>query len=116
VLFVFAISIAGEDAITQPPFLPRPLSVSITVGAIALLAILILPLEDLDVPLSEPSFRVLLWEERNIDLLVQIVLIFAGSLGMLGLLVEDQSRPRATVSPPPEDKTVENIAPEEQQT
>jgi hypothetical protein len=38
--------------------------------------------------LIERSFAVVLWQDRSLDVLVQIVLIFAGVIGILGLLAE----------------------------
>jgi len=35
-----------------------------------------------------PAFAEMLWQQRGLDVLVQIVLIFAGVLGLLGLLAE----------------------------
>ncbi len=36
----------------------------------------------------EAPFSTVLWQQRGLDILVQIALIFAGVLGLLGLLAE----------------------------
>jgi uncharacterized MnhB-related membrane protein len=91
VLFVFAISIAGEDAMRGRPILPRPLAWALAGGAVLLLALLA-PGFGTDVPtIAEPSFAEMLWQQRGLDVLVQIVLIFAGVIGLLGLLAEEKA-------------------------
>ena len=43
----------------------------------------------MEVPFFEPLyFKTVLWENRLLDVLLQIVLMFAGVLGVLGLLAE----------------------------
>ena len=91
VLFVFAINVAGEEAYIGPPLVP------LWAGGTAVLAALVL-LGALAEPIGGPaaaaeagaegSLAQVLWQERGLDVLVQIVLIFAGVLGLLGLLAE----------------------------
>lgn len=87
VLFVFAISIAGDDAMTARSPISRRLAVSLIGLFAALLGWMVLPL---DAPESaaaaEATFSTLLWEDRALDVLVQLVLIFCGVLSMLGIL------------------------------
>jgi uncharacterized MnhB-related membrane protein len=91
VLFVFAINIAGEDATSLPSPLPRPLSWGVVLVAIGLLAWRVLP-ELLPLPwlrvTDSGTFSDWVWGNRMVDLLLQVVLIFAGVLGMMGLLSE----------------------------
>jgi uncharacterized MnhB-related membrane protein len=89
VLFVFAINIAGEEPLTQKPLLPQWLAWVFVLIAVLLMGWLILPM--LNVVLPGPSyteFTSALWENRSLDVLLQIVLIFAGVLSVLGLLEE----------------------------
>ena len=88
VLFVFAINISGEEVIGAKSPLPKPLvwtSVILTFG----LAILFLLRSvgflqfPADLSSSKPS---ILWDIRYLDFLLQIVLIFAGVLSVIGLL------------------------------
>lgn len=89
VLFVFAISVAGEDAMHSRA-LPRPLAWGLAIAAVVLLSLFV-PTIDVDVPLrQEPTFASMLWQERGLDVLVQIVLLFAGVVGMLGVLSEEK--------------------------
>lgn len=89
VLFVFAISIAGEDAMDVRAIVPRPVGLLLVIIAAVLLGWMTLPALGITPPLAESTFAQILWEERGLDMLVQIVLIFAGVVGMLGLLGEE---------------------------
>jgi uncharacterized MnhB-related membrane protein len=86
VLFVFAISIAGDDAMGAASVIPVPLAVGLMLAFGALLAWMVLPV-DQNVAIAETvSFESALWGDRGLDVLVQIVLIFAGVLCLLGVL------------------------------
>ena len=90
VLFVFAISVAGDDALDATPVPPRLLSVGLAAIFILLLGWFILPTAGTS-PVSaitNPPLAKVLWQERGLDLIVQVVLIFSGVLGLLGLLAE----------------------------
>lgn len=89
VLFVFAISMAGEDLTDLPSILPRWLALGLVGAALVLLVLLTLPLGEQPAA-PEGTFGALLWQERGADVLVQLVLIFAGVLGVLGVLADDQ--------------------------
>ncbi len=88
VLFVFAINIASEDQSPQTPLLPTWLGVALALVVFGLLAWLTLPLIGLNLPVSTETFTVVFWQARGMDVLVQIALIFAAVLGVLGLLSE----------------------------
>lgn len=88
VLFVYAIGVAGEDAIRAPALVPRPLAWGLVILAALLLGWLALPLAEIHRSEAEPSFAAVLWQQRGLDVLVQVALIFAGVLGILGLLAE----------------------------
>ncbi len=94
VLFVFAINIAGEDITPLKSLIPKPLAVGsiVLAGGLALFLILraagvlnLTPLTNLE--------SAILWEERYLDLLLQIVLIFSGVLGVIGLLANGKHTP-----------------------
>ena len=88
VLLIFAISVAGEEAITASPIIPRALIIGLIVAFAILLGVFIFPSSSIK-PLSpEPPLTTVLWNDRGLDILTQIVLIFAGVLGLLGLLAE----------------------------
>jgi uncharacterized MnhB-related membrane protein len=88
VLFVFAINIAGDEPLLSArPIIPMPIATGIIV--VALIALGLFSLPGLNVPFLPPvdsTFFNVIWEDRSLDLLLQIVLIFAGVLGILGLL------------------------------
>ena len=88
VLFVFAISIAGEEAMDARAVLPRPLAWTLVIVSSILLGWMILPSISVGSPIVETSFAMMLWQDRGPDVLAQIALIFAGVLGVLGLLAE----------------------------
>ena len=91
VLFVFAISVAGDDALDATPVPPQLLGVGLAAIFILLLGWFILPASAGTLPVSaiaNPPIAKVLWQERGLDLIVQVVLIFSGVLGLLGLLAE----------------------------
>jgi len=88
VLFVFAISIAGDDGLTEREFLPNWLALGLIALFAGLLGWMILPLEETGVAAAEATFESVLWSDRALDVLVQIVLIFSGVLCLVTLLKE----------------------------
>jgi uncharacterized MnhB-related membrane protein len=99
VLFVFAINIAGDEAESPKPIIPRPFAWAVIALGVLLLARLILPALQLDKYLSALSlpsgtveeFRKMIWEERSLDSLLQVVLIFSGVMAVLGLIGSKRS-------------------------
>lgn len=89
VLFVFAINIAGEENLPAAPIVPRPLAWFLVVVTIGLLGWL-----NRDVLIAfvgttpGTGFTRVFWNDRQLDVYLQIVLIFTGVLGVLGLLAE----------------------------
>ncbi|GAB4495904.1 MAG: hypothetical protein OHK0052_04620 [Anaerolineales bacterium] len=89
VLFVFAISIAGESTFDPSSIVPKPLAWFFVGSAALLIGWLTLNTQPAAQPQAlETGFTQMLWQGRALDVLVQIVLIFAGVVGMLGLLVD----------------------------
>jgi uncharacterized MnhB-related membrane protein len=89
VLFVFAISVAGEESVGVTSVVPRPLA-WVLMGVFAVLLVL-LTLPGLAPPaplLDALPFLRALWVERGLDTVLQVALIFSGVLGSLGLLAE----------------------------
>lgn len=100
VLFVFAISVAGDESdvagsIESRPAVPRALAAMLAGLCVIGLGWL---LRDLAAPAatsaSAGALTTVLWEDRALDVLAQVALIFTGVIGMLGLLAE----PRAAQS------------------
>lgn len=90
VLFVFAISVAGDEPLTGRPVLPLPLTVGLVLLFAAVLGWVLLPGLSRPAPLQPDGARLVdvLWGARGLDALLQAVIIFAGALGLLGLLAE----------------------------
>lgn len=92
VLFVFGITIAGEEETGERPAVIWTLAASLIIAAMGLVAWFVLPLGEATTAVSaEPSFSITLWEMRGLDMLVQVGLIFAGVLGVLGILAERET-------------------------
>lgn len=89
VLFVFCIAMIGRNVIKAPSLVPPRLA-WLLLGATALfLGRALWPSGAVETAvISEPSFSVVFWEDRSLDVLVQIGLIFAGVMAILGLLSE----------------------------
>jgi hypothetical protein len=88
VLFVFAINVAGEEPIGLPSVVPRGLAWLLCLAPLAALGVLILPAISTGVPSVGGAFVNVMWQDRALDVVVQVVLIYAGVLGLLGLLAE----------------------------
>ena len=88
VLLIFAIGVAGEEAITASPIIPRALTIGLMIAFVTLLGVFIFPPDSTKPLQPEPPLTTVLWNQRGLDVLTQIVLIFAGVLGTLGLLAE----------------------------
>lgn len=87
ILFVFAINIAGEENFPTTTRIPRWLSWALIILSVGLLAWFILPRVLPAIPTSlEPAFSSTLWNQRGLDMLLQVALIFTGILGVVGLL------------------------------
>ena len=92
VLFVFAISIAGDESMDAKSLVPRVLAWILALAAVVLLGWMALPEVHTAEKITELTSTDILWQQRGLDLLVQVVLIFAGVLSVLGLL-SDKVRP-----------------------
>ncbi len=94
VLFVFAINLTGEEATDLKGLIKEPLAVVVSVISLVLLGSLLVPGVDRAAPaLGEASLKVVLWGNRQLDVILQAVLVFNGVLGVLGLLSEKESAP-----------------------
>jgi len=97
VLFVFAINIAGEEVIGLRSALPLPVvwaSIVLAAGLIIFFIVRSLGFIQFTGETSETVVSVL-WQERYLDFLLQVVLILAGVLGVIGLLSHSKDAPIA---------------------
>lgn len=96
VLFVFAINITGEDTFELKSLVPGSMAMMLVL--IGFLAILFMIIPSFAVtstaPVETATFREIVWENRQFDLLLQILLIFCGVLGIVGLLAEGHPSPK----------------------
>ncbi|MCA9958389.1 MAG: hydrogenase subunit MbhD domain-containing protein [Chloroflexota bacterium] len=120
ILFVFGISIAGEDAMDAPAIVPKVLIGGMALALVVTLGLLLLPVGEGSPQPEQTSFAVMLWEQRALDVLVQVGLIFAGVLGVLGLLADEAQvahkpvkRETAVANPEPVLAATETPAPQE---
>ncbi|MCC6603516.1 MAG: NADH-quinone oxidoreductase subunit J [Anaerolineae bacterium] len=110
VLFVFAISVAGELTEDLPTIVPRPLAASLILFVILFLTLFLLPTPAPAPTLAEADFATVMWQQRAVDVWLQIALIFAGVLGMLGLLTEELVPVKKPVQIQPEEPIFEEVA------
>jgi uncharacterized MnhB-related membrane protein len=93
VLFVFAINIAGEEGLEKKSLIPRPLAWLLIGSSFVLLGLMVFP-GLVGITPAEPAGSVVknLWQDRELDVLLQMVLIFTGVLGVVGLLGDRPER------------------------
>ncbi len=91
VLLVYAISVVGDDASDPGPVIPRPVAVGLALLTIVMLGYMAYSMPSKALSGQVPPLVRALWEQRVLDVWIQMVLIFAGVLGILGLLAEGKS-------------------------
>lgn len=95
ILFVFAISVAGDESMDVHTLIPRPLAIGLVlVSVVALAWLILLQPAASATPVTVTATGQLadtLWQARGLDILLQIVLIFGGVMGVLGLLADAKS-------------------------
>lgn len=87
VLFVFAINISGDAVIDTEPILPKPYAWGSLVIAAGLALFMILKTLGI-VSFADEVIKtsIINWDSRYLDFILQVVLIFAGVLGVIGIL------------------------------
>ena len=88
VMFVFAINVAGDEGIGERSLIPKPLAWALIIFSSLLLIYYVLPIKTSTPSVSETSLAAVIWQDRSLDLLVQVVLIYSGVLGLVGILAE----------------------------
>ena len=91
VLFVFAIGIAGAESPSEYPILPKPLAWVLVLLPILMLAGFALPAVTEAQSMPEFEATSMFWQQRGLDVVAQVVLIFCGVLGLLGVLAEEKA-------------------------
>ncbi|MBX3065983.1 MAG: hypothetical protein KF726_23595 [Anaerolineae bacterium] len=114
VLFIFALNMISPESVSRRSGIPQPLVLLLALVPLVLLAAITLPfISSLNVSTApilpagvvlgiaiEPTFAVMLWQQRGLDALLQAVLIFTGTLSVLGLLANAGIRARSAASAP----------------
>jgi uncharacterized MnhB-related membrane protein len=96
VIFVFAINIAGEETFSIRRLIPLPVTWGLLALTVILLGWLILPHLAPVLPVIDSlPFAKAVWDVRGLDALLQVIIIFSGVLGLLGLLAENSSPSKA---------------------
>jgi uncharacterized MnhB-related membrane protein len=88
VLLVYALSVVGDDASDLLSVIPKPLAVILVGLSAILVGLMIFPLVEPPLNVTSFSLTIILWQQRVMDVWIQIALIFSGVLGVLGLLSE----------------------------
>jgi len=89
VLLVYALSVVGDDARDQISVISKPVALGLVALDLLLAGVLVFPLVEPSLNVSSFSLAVVLWQQRVLDVWIQIALIFSGVMGVLGLLSEN---------------------------
>ena len=88
VLLVYALSVVGEDVFDPTSIVPKPLAFLLVAGIGGLVIWMAYPLAIHPNANGDTLLANVLWQDRALDVWVQIALIFSGVMGVLGLLSE----------------------------
>lgn len=99
VLLVYAVSVVGDDALDPASVIPKPLAF-ILVGLVSvLLGWMAFPAVQTTLTDVSEDLVTSLWQNRVLDVWIQIALIFSGVMGVLGLLSEKVPGRKEEVEP-----------------
>jgi uncharacterized MnhB-related membrane protein len=89
VLLVYGVSVVGDDALDPLSVISKPLAFFIATAIVVLLGCMAYPLtQGIGTTGGQSDLVDVLWQQRVLDVYLQIALIFSGVLGILGLLSE----------------------------
>jgi NADH:ubiquinone oxidoreductase subunit 6 (subunit J) len=90
VLLLYGMSVVGDDALDPTSVIPKPLAFTAVVIVVILLGGMAYPLtqQGATPPHKMAELTQGLWQQRVLDVYIQVALVFAGVLGVLGLLSE----------------------------
>lgn len=88
VLLVYAVSVVGDDALDSASVIPKPLAITVVGLAVFMLGWMVYPSIQTAETKGPIDLASVLWQSRVLDVWIQIVLIFSGVMGVLGLLSE----------------------------
>ena len=88
VLLVYAVSVVGDDALDPASVIPKPLAFVLVGMVVILMGWMAFPAVQTTLTSVSTDLVSSLWHSRVLDVWIQIVLIFSGVMGVLGLLSE----------------------------
>lgn len=88
VLLVYAVSVVGDDALDPASVIPKPLAFVLVGAVAAILGWMAFPTARTTLTSVSNDLVSALWQNRVLDVWIQIALIFSGVMGILGLLSE----------------------------
>lgn len=88
VLLVYALSVVGDDAMDLASVIPKPLAFALVGLTTVLIGWMAYPAIPAFIERGSLTLAISLWQSRVLDVWIQIVLIFSGVMGVLGLLSE----------------------------
>lgn len=88
VLMVYAVSVVGEDALDPTSVIAKPLAFILVALVTILIGWMVYPAVRESPSAGVTDLANVLWQSRVLDVWIQIVLIFSGVMGILGLLSE----------------------------
>src|SRR6266511_851435 len=91
VLLVYALSVVGDDALDPASVIPKPLAFGVVAAVAILLGLMVYPAIQTNLEKGSTALANVLWQNRVLDVWIQIALIFSGVIGVLGLLSEQTS-------------------------
>ena len=91
VLLVYALSVVGDDALDPASVIPKPLAFGVVGLTVLLLGLMVFPAIQTNLDQGATTLANTLWQNRVLDVWIQIALIFSGVMGVLGLLSEQTS-------------------------
>jgi len=99
VLLVYALSVVGDDAMDPASVIPKPLAFCLVGLVAAILGWMAFPAIRTTAAVGEFELANALWQNRVLDVWIQIALIFSGVMGVLGLLSEKIPGAKEEVEP-----------------
>jgi uncharacterized MnhB-related membrane protein len=94
VLLVYAVSVVGDDALDPASVIPKPLAFGLVALVVFGVGWMVYPSIQTAKVTGPIDLASVLWQSRVLDVWIQIVLIFSGVMGVLGLLSERAPAPK----------------------
>ncbi len=94
ILLVFAINIVGDQQEAKKPLVPKAIAILVVFGIMILISSTLIPIKDHSISVPKTvslSLSEMMWQDRFLDTLLQIILIFTCVLGTL-ILMEDRNK------------------------